>query len=434
MEGVKFQPGQHLLRWCAILQVHRRTSIKSARLHLKSTVAVAYLAWKIYRMVHGQERRYNEWLYIGYKEDGAIYQIKRLKRYIEALPELFEGLTPNTDAEGKVDFECPEGQFVISPAGMFSFKRGEHPDGIVADDILRDPQVKLDIGQLKKLERIFLEELESMPKKDTGELHVFGTAQDEQDLFALLSTIPEYKAIECPAIINEVKGTVLWREGFPLELLKQYRARLGEKAFNKEFQCRAVRSEESYFKSEQIDALTWTRLRNYPVTRKIKLNEWTYGGFDIGKKSHPSHLFVVGVDRKKRLVQIASAFLDGWDYKDQLIFLRSAVKNFKIGKLLYDDTRAEFEYLKEAGELPEEMEGVSFTAKSKYSMATELDSMVTGKTIRFLPDARQKRQMLSVDNDLKAVQTNEGHGDCFFSLCLAIRAYKEGQGMGVFEL
>lgn len=429
-----------------MVQVYPRTSLKSARLHLKSTIAVGFLAWKIYRMVHGKARRFNEWLYIGYKEDGAEYQIKRLKRYIAELPELYDGLTGNTDAESKVDYECSEGRFVVNPAGMFSFKRGEHPDGIIADDILRDPQVKLDISQLKKLERIFLEELEPMPKKDIGELHVFGTAQDEDDLFSVLEKIPDYKSVECPAIINEKTREVLWQQGFPYEKLIEYRARMGEKAFNKEFQCRAVRSEDSYFKGDTLDALTWSRLRNYsPIKANIggeriyrtdflRLNEWSYGGFDIGKKQHPSHLFVVGVDRKGRLIQLCSAFLDGWEYKDQIVFLRAAVKYFKMGKLLYDDTRAEFEYLKEAGNLPEEMEGVTFTAKSKYSMATEVDNMVTEKQIRFLQDARQKRQLLSVDNDLQAVQTAEGHGDCFFSLNLAVRAYKEGQGLGVFEI
>lgn len=452
VEGVKFQPGKHLVRWCSTVQVYPRTSLKSARLHLKSTVAIAYLAWKIYRMTRGIGRRYNEWLYVGFKEDGAEYQIKRLKRYIAELPELYGSLVENTDAETKIDYisafnpDAPM-RFVVTATGMFTFKRGEHPDGIIADDILRDPQVKLDISQLKKLEKIFFEELEPMPKKDVGEIHVFGTAQDENDLFTVLEEGGEYKCIEAPAVIDDVKQIVLWPEGFPYPELQKYKKRMGEKSFNKEFQCRAVRSEDSYFKAEQIDGLTWRRLRNYsPVKAMIggervyrdgevvRLNEWSYGGFDIGKKRHPSHLFVICPDRQKRLIQLCSAFLDGWEYKDQLVFLRSAIKYFRIAKLMYDDTRAEFEYMREAGSLPEEMEGVAFTAKSKYSMATEVDSIVTEKAIRFVADPRQKRQMLTVDNDLKAVQTDEGHGDCFFSLCLAVRAYKEGQGLGVFEI
>lgn len=382
-------------------------------------------------MRHGIEKKYNEWLYLSYKEDGAEYQIKRLKKYIKELPECFGDLTDLTDAETKVAFQHGVNQFTVEPAGMFSFKRGQHPHGIIADDILRDPQVKLDISQLKKLRDIFVEQVEPMP---TEELHVFGTAQDPADLFYELEQMPDYKCVEDPAIKDIPNQIVLWKEAFPYEKLMIYKKRMGEKSFNKEFQCRAARSEDSYFKEEKLDELTWHRLKNFNIHRPVRLNEWAYAGFDIGKKTHPSHLFVVGVDRKKRLVQLHSGWLDGWDYKDQLVYLSRAIKHFRIAKMIYDDTRAEFEYLKEAGTLPEEMEGISFTAKNKYSMATEVDSMITEKSIRFLFDPRQKRQFLTVDNDLKAVQTNEGHGDCFFSLLLAVRAYKEGQGLGVFTI
>ena len=209
---------------------------------------------------------------------------------------------------------------------------------------------------------------------------------------------------------------------------------IGDKAFQKEFQCRAVRSLEGFIDPKKYDALTIPRLKNRDIIHPMKLNEWTYGGFDIGKKQHPSHLWIVAVSRKKSLIQVHSKFMDGWDYVDQLAYLKQAVKNFKIAKMLYDDTRAEFESFMEAGTLPSEMEGLCFTAKNKFSMATEVDSMITSGSIRFLSDKRQRRQILSVDNDLKAVATEEGHGDCFFSLCLAVRAYREGQGLGVLVI
>lgn len=426
----KFTPGLHLLKWCAFVQAYPYTSLKSARLHLKSTVAIGYLAWRIYRMRAGLEKRYNEWLYMSYLSDGAVYQIKRLKEYIAMLPECFDGLTEFTDAETKVNFGFGYCRFVIEPAGMLSFKRGQHPDGIVADDILRDPEKKLDLSSLEKLDRIFREEVMQMPK---NELHVFGTPQDEADLFAKLETMGEFECREYPAF-DEAKNTALWPEEWPVERLLQRRNSIGDKAFQKEFQCRAVRSLEGFIDPKKYDSLTIPRLKNRDLMHPIKLNEWTYAGFDIGKKSHPSHLWVVGVSRKKSLIQIHSKFMDGWDYVDQLEYLRQAVKNFKIAKMLYDDTRAEFESFMEAGTLPSEMEGLCFTAKNKFSMATEVDSMITSKSIRFLPDKRQRRQILSVDNDLKAVATEEGHGDCFFSLCLAVRAYREGQGLGVLVI
>ena len=105
-----------------------------------------------------------------------------------------------------------------------------------------------------------------------------------------------------------------------------------------------------------------------------------------------------------------------------------AIENLRIDRLNYDDTRAEFEGFRERGELPDGMFGVAFTAKSKFKMAAEVDRFITGEKILLINDQRQKRQLLNVDNDLKAVQTSEGHGDCFFSLCLAVTAYLQGQG------
>jgi len=384
----------------------------------------------MYRMKFGLERKYNEWLYLSYVPEGSEYQIKRLKRYVTELPEVFGDFIEQTDAETKVNYRYRNRQFIIEPGGMLSFKRGQHPDGIVADDILRDPEKKLDISSLEKLEKIFLEQVMQMPK---SELHVFGTPQDEQDLFAKLETMAEFFCGEYPAL-DEASKKVLWPEEWPLEKLLQRRNSIGEKAFQKEFQCRAVRSLEGFIMPSKYDDLTWPRLANRQHTFPLRLNEWTYAGFDIGKKQHPSHLFVLAVDRKKRLVQVHSKFMDGWDYVDQVEYLREAIKNFKIAKMVYDDTRAEFEGFREAGTLPAEMDGLAFTAKNKYSMSTELDSIITSKSIRFLSDKRQRRQILSVDNDLKAVATEEGHGDCFFSLCLAIRAYREGQGLGVLVI
>jgi hypothetical protein len=169
---------------------------------------------------------------------------------------------------------------------------------------------------------------------------------------------------------------------------------------------------------------------NYPPTLK---NRTIVAGFDIGKKTHPSHLSVFA-EVKGRLIQIYSKFFDGWNYTDQIEHLRQAIEVFKIDKLMYDDTRAEFEECRERGELPPEMEGVAFTAKSKFTMATELDRVITNKELKLLNDPRQTRSILSVDCDLKAPETSEGHGDAFFSLCLAVSAWKIASGVMIWQV
>jgi hypothetical protein len=298
---------------------------------------------------------------------------------------------------------------------------------MILDDILRDPQVRLDLTQLEKIARVFFEEIEQMPKET---LHLVGTPQDQEDLFAKLESKKGYNCKRYDAIVDEGKGIALWENNplYNFEALKDRRLRIGEKAFNKEFRCMPVRGTEGFISLNEINTIINLRLRNYDVLRPPKLRKRTVvAGFDIGKKTHPSHLCVLG-ESHRCLVQLHSKFLDGWNYQDQIAYLRQAIDVFKIDRLLYDDTRAEFEASNEAGELPAEMAGMCFTAKSKFSMATELDKIITNKAIMLLGDDRQKRQILTVDSDLKAPETDEGHGDAFFSLCLAVQAWKDCSG------
>jgi len=417
----------HLKMICARLQFHNRTSTVAPRYHLKSTVVEGYVAWKLYQMA----RYWNEWNYMSYTSDLGAYHTKRLKRYIEALPELFGDYRSLTPAESILHYEKEGRQFVCEPEGITSFKRGKHPHGLICDDILKDPQVKLDISQLEKIKDIFFTEVEQMP---TEELHLVGTPQDQEDLFAVLETKPDYDCKRYLAEVDPANQIPLWKEKFNWEELQRRKALIGEKAYMKEFMCMPVRSGESFFTLLTLNKVINNRLKNHDVIRPIRLNEWSYGGFDIGKKSHPSHLAVFGVNRKKKLVQIHSKWMDGWDYIRQVDYCRQAIKNFKIARLEYDNTRAEFEGFREAGDLPAEMAGVEFTSKNKFAMATAFDRLLTQGNIQLLNDPRQKRQLLNVDNDLQALETEEGHGDCFFSICLAIKAFMKGRRQMVYEL
>jgi hypothetical protein len=67
-------------------------------------------------------------------------------------------------------------------------------------------------------------------------------------------------------------------------------------------------------------------------------------------------------------------------------------------------------------------------------MATELDAEITAENLQLLNDERQKRQLLSVDCDLKAPSNSEGHGDAFWSLALAVDAWKQSQGRMIWTL
>jgi hypothetical protein len=420
----RFSPGRHLLTWCHILQGYEKTSIKAPRFHSKTLTLLGYLSWKLLRSMNGFEGRYCEWDFMGYKEKLAAYHLKKLKRIINNLPEVFGKFKDLTDSESALHFSNGFHEFECLPWGILGFNRGRHPDGMMIDDILKDPTMKLDLSVLQELSRTFKEEIMQMPKK---ELHLTGTAQDEEDLFYEVAQMPEFYAREYEAVVNYETKQVLWPEEFSFDLLMRIKANIGEKAFNKEFQGKPVRGEDCYFRPAEYDAMVRSRLKNYDfIGKPLKLKEYAFGGFDIGKKSHPSHLSILGLDRKGKVIQIHSKFMDGWDYTAQLEYLKQAIEFFNVRSLYYDNTRAEFEALSELGQIPTEMTGVAMTLKMQSSAATFLDTLRTQEKILLLDDKRQRRQNLRVDNDFKSLANKEGHGDCFKSLLLAIHAINEG--------
>ena len=425
IDGV-FVPARHLIEWGYRLQDNNRTATVSARFHLKSTAAIAYIAWQLYKL----DRRYSEWELMCYKADLGEYHLKRLKRYIGALP-VFAEYKELTDATSRLHYAKEGMEFVAIPSGILSFNRGRHPDGLICDDILRDPTTVLDLTQLKKIESIFFEDVEPMPKE---QLHVFGTPQHQADLFHSLSKKAAYNTDLYPAISDFGRHQTLWPQKYDYDWLMAYKQRVGDKAFNKEMMCRPVHSEEGFLNQETIERISLSRLRNYSAGKgKPKLKAASYAGFDIGKKTHPSHLCVLAIDRAKRLVQIHSKWMDGWDYVDQVAYIDQAIKQFGVCRLYYDDTRAEFESFNEAGSLPAEMQPLVFTARDKFALAGGIDRLLTQQKLWLLRDERQMAQLLNVDNELKSVETAEGHADCFWSLALAVKAAEEGSAQLIWD-
>ena len=425
-----FTPGTHLDEWCLRLQKYKRTATVAPRKHIKTTTNLAYICWQLYRMSFFDKVKFDEILYMSYLEENAGYQLRWLKRYINFIP-FFDGYRNLTMANSILHYSIEGREFICAPCGVLAFKRGQHPRILVCDDILKDPkEKKMNPAVITEINRIFAEEVESMP---TEELHVFGTPQSNGDLFAKLEKNPSYNFKRYPAEKDSKNQIALWPEVFDWKKLKEVEASIGRKAYNKEYLCMPVRGEEGFFTSKILDEMCKGRLRNYELLKKVKLREMTYGGLDIGKKTHPSHLTVLAVDRKGRLVQVHDKWMDGWDYKDQIEYCQRAIDTFGMEKLYYDDTRAEFEGFRESGSLPDEMEGLPMTGKLLWEMASMLDAKVTSKELWLLNIPRSKGQLMNVDNDLKAPETDEGHADNFSSLMLAVKAHDAGSSELVRE-
>ena len=108
-------------------------------------------------------------------------------------------------------------------------------------------------------------------------------------------------------------------------LLAQQKAR--PKSFASEFMLIPHFATESYFDAEDIEKCEDEVLRNAPATKTFKnyeVSDQFFGGYDVGKKKHPSHL-VIFRKRGENVEQIHSSFLDGWSYSDQIEYLLSLI-------------------------------------------------------------------------------------------------------------
>lgn len=379
----------------------------------------------------GLTGRFLEWLYLSYKQPLAQYHTKKIKKLIQLSPYHKDWKDMSGASSSIINYSFMGCEFICEPEGVLSFMRGRHPHGVACDDILRDPTEKLEIRTIQAINRTYFEQIESLPKEG-GELHTAGTAQDPEDLFFQLKKNKKYAWGMYPAVLDWKKKIVLFPELFPFVRLMEIRdVEIGEKAFNKEYMCSPQRLEEAYFKPPEIDDVIDKELVNQDPA-SFRPTGLVVAGMDIGKKRCPSHL--VALEKKeKQWVQILSKWMDGWDYSDQVEYCKMMIENWAAW-MFYDNTRGELEAFEEQNILPSTMEPMSLTGKERWLIASALNRRVSGtagERLSLLPDERQRRQLLVVDNTLKAPETNEGHGDAFWSLGLACRRAEMAVGDSV---
>jgi hypothetical protein len=309
----------------------------------------------------------------------------------------------------------------ILHGGLFSFKRGLHVNGaLVADDILRDPDNPLAVGQMNKIEDHFMTESMFIPNRGCP-IIVVGTPMIPGDLLTVLEKDERFFTRKLPALDPEPGRRVLFPDMYSEKFLLDTQ-KANPKSFASEFLLQPAFSTEAYFSYDEISRCEDASLRSLSATTEHMFTEddEIYAGFDVGKKRHPSHL-VVFKKNGSYLEQIHQSFLDGWDYTAQIEYLNDAAKNFKITRGYIDNTRGELE---DRG-LNSAWFPMAFTSKSKLTMAQIFEERVHNDTLRLLRDERQKQQILSVNNDLKAPVTPMGHGDAFFSIGMALTAAHE---------
>ena len=384
--------------------------------HFKSTIlGHAFSVWRLLKAPRDMSI-----LYLSYSDGMAKYHIAEINKTITRnpiIPELLINRNPHADFSAR--FYKNNQPMEIMHGGLFSFKRGMHVNGaLVADDVLRDPENPLNMGQITKVEDHFMTESMFIHLKEAPVI-VVGTPMMPGDILAKLQDDERFKARVLPALDPVPGRRVLAPEIMDEKyLLAQQKAR--PKSFASEFMLVPHFATESYFNEEDILKCEDGTLRSAPALKEFK--DWEsgdlfFGGFDVGKKRHPSHL-VIFRKHGDKIEQVHSSFLDGWSYSDQIEYLNEVADNFSLTSGYIDNTRGELE---DRG-LDTRWLAMNFTKKSKNTMASVFENFVHSGILKLIKDERQKQQILSVSNELKAPNTPMGHGDAFFSIAMALQA------------
>jgi hypothetical protein len=438
--------GEHIGDMARRLQGSQHTATQAFRISSKSVTARLYLLWLLWTTK--TDRR--EYSYFSYKQELGGHHITKAKQYLEEMP-IFADYESLSDAQTIMRYRTPEGGvFECTPEGILAFKRGIHKEGVILDDVLKDPTQSLDLRQIERITRVVQEEVMSIPK-DGGFFHLLGTPQDTTDLFAVLRENPMFDWAAYPAERETPDGkrVAIWPEVFSIAKLDKIKQRIGPKAYQKEYLLFPVRSAEGFFMEPEIRACLRAGKGLAPGLKGAKAyglpaDAEVYAAADLGKKRHPSHLSVIAKIWNREAVpmddgtvtqartnytlrQLVSRWFDGVPYTKQLVYFRKAIESFGIRRFLYDNTRAELEALGEQGALPKAMVPVTASSRTNWEMASAFDVAVNRGQLELVEDERQIRQILLVDNNLKAPETNEGHGDSFFSNAMAICAAQETQ-------
>lgn len=423
-----FVGGDYIHQVAKHIQDNPFTIDVTGRDHFKSTRFYAEIMWHIFtNQGDGWEGHY-----FSYKADLAAYHLKKVKQFIQRNP-YFIGLKDNKPtSESIIDYEWETGrQMTVAPQGLLAFKRGIHAEKVWLDDPLRDPENKMQPTSVLKVNNIVRAELMSMVKKG-GTFRVVGTPQTPQDFFFDDNFTDTFAVWISPAIVDEPNKVVIWPEWKSYEELQRKKREIGDRAFAAEYMASPVYAENSYINKEKLLPLCVESSLDLD-SHDILYNSMVYAGFDIGKKTHPSHFAVFVLERTttgKKYRQLYSKWMDGWEYNRQLDYLNRAIKLFNISELRYDNTRAEFEGFVEQGKTNRTvMKPVVFTANTKSSMASTFAALVDRQEVTFVNEKRQTNQILSVTQDektgkLDAMAGPEGHGDAFWSCAMALHNTK----------
>ena len=415
--------------WALMMQTNPRLVLLAPRLHLKSTLLKAFAIWKMFRVNPNQVL---EILYFVYKAQLANEHVENTLGFIRRNPycRFWRNLKPYsiTQVSYLVDWgDGVIGEVKMQGEGILSGTRGRHSRVVICDDILSDYANSLTQVELDRITRIFRQAILSIPPDPTDPILLVGTPQSPTDILHQMAYAEGWVWLKYPAIRD---GQPLWPDKFGIRALELKKGEVGPLEFEVEYMLTPVGVVDQFFTRDSIRAITDDTLRPWDLSEMFEKGELaTYGGFDVGKLVHPSHVTIFLELPDGTLVQLFQEFLDHLKYNLQVKRLNALAKIFKLNRGYFDAT---YNVLDDRGLSPV-WRGKGFTRQLKGNMATLFAKRVYAvdddPSIVLLRNERQLNQVTIVDKTLRAATTVEGHGDAFWSIGLALQATEDGPGI-----
>ena len=457
--------GRFVADACDHLQYNKKTIDIAGRGHFKSTRFYSYISWLIWRNLY--EEKNERIYYYSYKATQARTHINLLKRFIRNC-DVFQTLELQdkksaADTIGEYSWDGKHSIY-IQAFGILESTRGLHSKFLLIDDPYKD-----DAGastrptKVLEVNKLFKDVLENIPFPKTGEIHVIGTPISTFDIWFTEGAKKDYSIRFQPAIITDEKGEerAVWPERFSLEWLQEKRNSGYVEtpdgnlfSFSQEYLCEPRSVHNSFFDKKKLEASIDNSLIDWNISDPHFVAEHpkftpdviypVYAGIDLGLKAHPSHFAVFQyIPEQDKLIQLHSKWFDKVPYVSenendftQIKYLKDAVDYFKINKIIFDNTRGEFQPILERNEIPQ-LEPISINHYNKMGMLVEMDSRLGSGKISLLNEQRQTSQILTLQSDTSAIATSQGHADSAFSIsmvCYLVARFRKASGSQTYKI
>jgi len=411
-----------------------------ARQHGKTTLAVSYILWKAL---------HNSNLDILVVSSALSQSTKFLERVKEGIidNELLIQLKPSQDTllgrnSGLMDYKWSAGEiWTVNRVKVFvrpfgSSIRGLSPHIVICDDILRNDEGNNSLTEDRTVE-LFNSDIMPTVNTTRGKVLVIGTPISFTDLLSRLNESTGFATATFPAVITNKKGEwvkPLWESRFTLEDWEMERKRVGSYSFSKEYMCKPLSSEDSFFREEILKKQLKSK---YKAKRKEDAHYFLGVDVALSKSTKADYTVytVLEMDDDGFLWLVYKERAQGKSIDDIISDLERLNAKWKFTHGLIEDNSISYGLVQKVIENRNLMcmAGFNTNKTSKERILTQLQAAFERGEL-FIPEDESLLEELAAFGikKVRGKETLEGlgqHDDQVMSLAIALEAAVEGGGI-----